>query len=260
MTRGLWDRETVAVFLIAAVMPVAVVWLWYGGADAISALFLTLVVVAGWQFLFMLARAQPPSLAGALTALAVAILAPEEIGAVRLAVGLSFGAVMGELVFGGWGRNVVHPATVALAFLGFGFPSFPWPDLLLPVAWAAIPAALIGVGAGAMPGPVIAGAALVGSAAAGAGLIPAGTLPAAGLVLVLLVADPVTSAATTLGRWLNGALYAALVAVFASGWAGAAAVQIAVAAALLASLAAPALDEIAIALWLHRRRRRHGRP
>ena len=67
---------------------------------------------------------------------------------------------------------------------------------------------------------------------------------------MLLVADPVTSAATPLGRWLNGALYGALAACSPRGWDGAAPVQIAVAAALLASLAAPLLDEIAMALWL----------
>ena len=76
---------------------------------------------------------------------------------------------------------------------------------------------------------------------------------------MLLVADPVTSAATTLGRWLNGALYAGLIILFATGWSGAAPVQIAVAAALLTSLATPLLDEIALALWIAQRRRRHGR-
>ena len=35
--------------------------------------------------------------------------------------------------------------------------------------------------------------------------------------------------------------------------------QISVAAALLASLAAPVLDELGLALWLAQRRRRHGR-
>ncbi len=57
---------------------------------------------------------------------------------------------------------------------------------------------------------------------------------------------------------MNGALYGGLAALFAVGWDGAAPVQIAVSAALLASLAAPLLDELVIALWLARRRRRLG--
>ncbi len=34
MTRGLWDRETVALLLVAAFLPMALFWLWLGGADA----------------------------------------------------------------------------------------------------------------------------------------------------------------------------------------------------------------------------------
>lgn len=259
MTRGLWDRETVALVLLAAYLPLAVFWLWYEGDAAVARLGLAALVLAVWHLVFMLARAQPPSFAAVTTALAVAMLAPEGLGVFRLALGISFGAVMGELVFGGWGRNVVNPATVALSFLGFGFPSFPWPSFVEPVAWAAIPTALIGVAAGAMPAAVIAGAILVATGTLSAGILPASALPVAGIVLVLLVADPVTSATTGLGRWLNGALYAALVTLFAAGWNGAAPVQIAVAAALLTSLAAPLLDEAALELWFVQRRRRHGR-
>jgi Na+-transporting NADH:ubiquinone oxidoreductase subunit B len=258
MMRGLWDREMVALLLLAALMPMALVWLWFGGLDAAARL--ALVISGGWHLIFMLARAQPPSLAGAITALAVAMLAPKDLGLLRLVLGISFGVVFGELVFGGWGRNVVNPATVTLAFLGFGFPAFPWPDFVPPVAWAAIPAALIGMAAGVMPAGVIGGAVAVGALAVALGLPVDHVIPVAGIVLVLLVADPVASSATTLGRWLCGALYGALVLMFATGWGGAAPVQLSVAAALLTSLAAPLLDEIAIGLWLQRRRRRHGRP
>ena len=258
MMRGLWDREMVALLLLAALMPMALVWLWFGGLEAAARLALALLVSGIWHLVFMLARAQPPSLAGAITALAVAMLAPLDLGLFQLVMGISFGAVFGELVFGGWGRNVVNPATVTLAFLGFGFPAFPWPDFVPPVAWAVIPAAVIGVVSGVMPFGIIASAALVAALAAAAGVDVGPLLPVAGIVLVLLVLDPVASASTPLGRWLNGALYAALVLLFAQGWQGAAPVQMAVAAALLASLAAPLLDEVAIALWIIRRRKRHG--
>jgi len=186
------------------------------------------------------------------------MLAPEELGLIQLVLGISFGTVIAELVFGGWGRNVLNPATVTIAFLGFGFPAASWPDLPLPVAWAALAAAAIGAWAGILSARVMAGAALVLWAAQGLGLPVAAVIPAAGIVLVLLVCDPVASAATPLGRWLNGIGYALLVVLFAAGWQGAAPVQIAVSAALFISLGAPLLDEIAIALWLARRRRRLG--
>ena len=103
MTRGLWDREMVALILIAAMLPVALAWLWYGGIGAALRLVLVLLLAGLWHLIFMLARAQPPSFAGALTALAVAMLAPEELGPIQMVLGISFGAVMAELVFGGWG-------------------------------------------------------------------------------------------------------------------------------------------------------------
>ena len=259
MIKGLWDRETTALMLLAAYMPLALFWLWYGGAQALAGLGLAVLCLAVWNLLFMLARAQPPSFAAIITALAFAMLAPEELGVFRLVLGLSFGAVMGELVFGGWGRNVVNPATVALSFLGFGFQGFDWPVFDVPVVWTAFPAAVIGVATGVMPAAVLFGAVATGVVALTLGVPIEAAMPAAGIVLVLLVVDPVTSAATTLGRWLNGAIYGGLVILFAAGWSGAAPVQIAVAAALLASLAAPLLDEIAVNLWIVQRRRRHGR-
>ena len=259
MNRGLWTRETVVVILLAAYLPLALFWLWFGGIDDLQRFALALLVIAAWQLVFLLARAQPISLSAAITALGIAMLAPEELGVVRLILGISFGTVMGELVFGGWGRNVVNPATVTLAFLGFGFPAYAWPEILVPVAWAAIPAAMIGVMAGVMPAGLVFGATIGAAVSFGFGVLPATALPAAGVVLVLAVADPVTSASTALGRWLNGLLFIALVVLFATGWQGAAPVQVAVAAALLASLAAPLLDELALAHWYAHRRRRHGR-
>ncbi len=259
MTWGLWTRETVALMLLAAYLPLALFWIAFEGGEAAARLGVTVLVLVFWNLVFLLARAQPPSLAAAVAALAIAMLAPEGLGIFRLALGISFGAVMGELVFGGWGRNVVNPATVALSFLGFGFPTFDWPSFVEPVAWAAIPVALIGMATGVMAAALLLSALIVAVGTTAAGLLPETVLPAAGIVLVLLVADPVTSAATPLGRFMNGALYAGLVTLFAMHWTGAADVQIAVAAALLTSLTVPLLDEAAVAIWLSQRRRRHGR-
>lgn len=259
MTRGVWTRETVALMLIAAWLPLVAFWLWYGGLPAVERLGLVALILAFWHLLFLLARAQPMSFSAVHSAVAIAMLAPEGLGLLPLALGVSFGAVMGELVFGGWGRNVVHPATVALSFLGFGFPGLPWPEYMAPVTWAALPVGVMGLLLGVMPAGVLLGAVVMALALAAAGLGDADVLPVAGIVLVLLVADPVVSAATPVGRWLNGAAFAALVTLFAGGWAGAAPVQIAVSAALLTSLAAPLLDEISIGLWQLLRRRRHAR-
>jgi Na+-transporting NADH:ubiquinone oxidoreductase subunit B len=255
MMRGLWDRETVALLLIAAMGPLAAIWLWTEGGEALGRLLFVLALCAAWQGLFMVIRAQPPSLAGVVTALAIAVLAPTELGPVQLALGVSFGVVMAEQAFGGWGRNVVNPATVALAFLAFGFPAAPWPDIGVQIGWASWAALAVGVGLGVLSADLVASAVLVLLGARLLGMDLTEAQPALFVCLALLVADPVTSAATRLGRWLYGAGYAALALLFVAAW-DAHPVQIGVSAALLASLAAPLLDEIAIALWLNQRRRR----
>lgn len=253
--RGLWDRETVALLLLAAALPLAVAWLLAAGMPGLARLAFVLLAAGFWHVVFMLARAQPPSFAGALTALAIAVLAPLDLGPVPMLLGISFGVVAGELAFGGWGRNVVNPAAVAVVFLGFGFPAAPWPELPVQLGWAAAAAVVIGVALGAMAWRPVAGAALVLAAVSFWPGMETRLLTAAAVVLALLVCDPVASAATGLGRWLYGLLYGALVVLFALGWSHAAPVQLAVSAALLASLAAPLLDEIAIGLWLARRKR-----
>jgi Na+-transporting NADH:ubiquinone oxidoreductase, subunit NqrB len=255
VTRGLWDRETVALLLIAAILPLAVTWLLATGTAGALRLGFVLVVAGLWHVAFMLARAQPPSFAGIVAALAVAVLAPAGLGPLPMVLGISFGVVAGELAFGGWGRNVVNPATVTIAFLGFGFPAAPWPDLPIQLGWSAIAVVAIGALTGVMALRIALGAAIALAAGYHGLSLDIPILTAAAVALVLLVSDPVTSATTRLGRWLNGLLYGALVIVFALGWRGAAPVQIAVSAALLAALAAPLLDEIAISLWLARRKR-----
>lgn len=258
MNKGLYDRETVALLLIAALIPMVLAWLWYGGLAAAGRLVFTLVISGLWHLAFMLARAQPPSFAGVLTGVAVAMLAPAELSVLQLIMGISFGSVIAELVFGGWGRNVLNPATVTLAFLGFGFPAAPWPDFALPIAWAAIPALAMGILFGVMAWRLVAGAVVALALCLWAAVPVAPVLPIAGIVLALLVADPVASASSRAGGWMNGALYGLLLALFAAQWQGAAPVQMAVSAALLTALAAPLLDEIALALWILRRRMRHG--
>jgi Na+-transporting NADH:ubiquinone oxidoreductase subunit B len=255
MIRGIWDRETVALLLLAAILPLAMTWLLATGLDGMVRLAFTLVVAGAWHLIFMLARAQPPSFAGAFSALAIAVLAPVDLGPIALLLGISFGVVMGELAFGGWGRNIVNPATIAVAFLGFGFPSVPWPQLPIQLGWSVLPVILIGTLWGITSWRIVIGTALALGVGSTFGDLSQPLLIAAGVVLVLLVCDPVTSAATPLGRLAYGALYGGLVVIFGLAWRTGQPVQIAISAALIASLAAPLLDDIALRLWQARRPR-----
>lgn len=254
MIRGIWSRETVAMILLTAALPVAVVWLWDQGVPGAARLAFVMIIGGLWQALFTIIRAQPPSAAGAVSALAMAMLAPE-VGPLQFALGVSFGFVFGELVFGGWGRSVLSPAVVAIMFLGFGFPAAHWPALPVQIGWAAIPAAALLLAFGIMPWRALAGALIV--LFAGGGFDLDLVTSAVAFTLVFLVCDPAISASTPIGRWLYGALYGALIALFAALW-ETAQVQIAVSAALLVSLSAPLIDEIAIAIWCAIRRYRLG--
>lgn len=257
MNRGLWDRETVAAILLISAMPVFVIWFLADGTDALKRLIFFLAVTGIWHVVWMLARAQPPSLAGAYTALALAILAPQDLGLIALLLSTSFGVIIAELAFGGWGRNILNPATVTLAFMGFGYPSAPWPDLAVQVGWAAWATLAIGLFFGVFAPALALGTGIALGIGALAGLSLTEVIPALSVGLVLLVADPVTSASTRLGRWLNGLLYGGLAALFTALWQDAAPVQLTVSAALLTTLAAPLCDEIALAVWLRRQKGRH---
>lgn len=254
MMRGIWNRETVALILLAAAIPVAVAWLWAEGAAGATRLLFAIVVGGVWQAAFTVLRAQAPSAAGAVSALVIAMLAPE-VGPFQFILGISFGFVFGELVYGGWGRSVLSPAVIAIMFLGFGFPTAAWQPLAIPVGWATIPAAMLLLALGILPWRVLVSALVVLVIGGGFGLDL--LTSAAALVLIFLVCDPATCASTSLGRWLNGALFGALTVLFSGTWATTP-VQIAVSAALLTALAVPLLDEIAIAIWRALRRHRHG--
>lgn len=254
MIRGIWTRETVALLFVAAALPVAVTWLLAEGLPGAGRLVIALLVGGLWQALFTIVRAQAPTAAGLVSALAMAMVVPE-VGPLQLVMGISFGFVFGELIFGGWGRGVLNPAVVAAMFLGFGFPMADWPPVAVQVGWAVIPAAALLLLFGVLPVRVLAGALVVLLAAGGFGfdLLTAGV----GFALVFFVCDPATAPTMPLARWLHGALFGGLIAVFAASW-DASHVQIAVSAALLSSLASPLLDEIAMAAWLAVRRYRNG--
>ncbi|MDJ0826694.1 MAG: RnfABCDGE type electron transport complex subunit D [Rhodobacter sp.] len=259
MIRGLWTPDTVGWLLVAAGLPAAVA-LWFDqGVDGVLRLVLCLAVVAAWQILFRVNLGVAPAPASAITALAVAVVAPIEVQLWQIALAVSFGAVIGELIFGGWGRNFLSPGVVALAFLSLSMPNAAFVASGANVAWAVLPGALVMLLTGILPVSVLAayGAAL-GLASMALGLeitllAASGTLAFAA---VFLVADPVAAAATPVGRWVQGALAGALTVLLMTGTS---VPQAAVFAVLLAGLFAPLVDQGAIAAHLARRRARNGR-
>jgi Na+-transporting NADH:ubiquinone oxidoreductase subunit B len=261
MIRGVWSRETIAWIFVGSLLPVLAALLIEQGMDAGQRILVSLAIIAVWQLVFLATRKQPLSPTGIVTAVAVTVLAPGEAALWQLALALSFGTVIGELVFGGWGRNVLSSAVVTLAFLYFGFPEVQHPPAGSMIALAGGLSAILLLATGIISWRVLAGAVLVLLAfAAPLGADITGLALGGSLVfgLVFLTCDPVASAATNPGRWVYGALTGGLAALF--GWTGDGygAPQTVVFATLVASLFAPLIDHAVIAIGIRQRRRLHG--
>ncbi|WP_072342348.1 RnfABCDGE type electron transport complex subunit D [Devosia enhydra] len=212
-----------------------------------------------WQVVFARGRGQKFGLEGLVMALLIALLVPASAPVWHLVLGGTFGIVIGLLVFGGHGRNILHPAVVTLAFLMFSFPTEGYrAGIALPL-WTMVPALLLLVGSGHANWRILPGA--VGMVMGLGGLWNQEALvalPGEGifwLVLLVLVADPVASAATNWGRIGHGLLFGLLVVMF---FGAGPALGALVFATLMAAIFAPLLDQTVMALNAAQRARRHG--
>ncbi|MCD7059362.1 RnfABCDGE type electron transport complex subunit D [Pelagibacterium xiamenense] len=261
MIRGLWERETIALLILAAALPVGIAGAVEGGWAFATTFTLALAVLAFWQGVFLFARAQLATGIGVLTALAVTLLGPQGLAPWQIILGVSFGAVIGEQVFGGWGRNIINTAVASLAFLFFAFPEAVTPEPGWLIAVSSVPGAALLVVLGVLAWPIPVGAIM--------GIATVGLLMGADLSvlfshgaivfgIVFLSGDPVTSSATPAGRWAYGGLAGGLAGLL--GWAayGVGAPQTIVFATLLASLFAPLIDHTVITISAAARKRRHG--
>lgn len=213
-----------------------------------------------WQVLFARIRRQGFGLEGLSTAILIALLVPEIAPAWQLALGATFGIVIGLLTFGGYGRNILHPANVTLAFLMFSFASDGYrlsPDLPL---WTLAPALALLLFCGQANWRILAGA-VTGLVCLGLlqNVPDALDLARSGLfwlILLFLVADPVASSATNWSRPLYGLLFGILALLFLQTGTALSAL---IFATLMAAIFAPLLDAMTIAANSRLRERRHGR-
>lgn len=76
-----------------------------------------------WEVLFAVVRKHEINEGFLVTGLLVPLIVPPTIPLWQVAVGVSFGVVIGKEVFGGTGMNIFNPALVARAFLFFAYPA-----------------------------------------------------------------------------------------------------------------------------------------
>jgi len=75
-----------------------------------------------WEFIFAIFRRHKISEGFLVTGLLFPLTLPPTIPLWQVALGISFGVVIGKEVFGGTGRNILNPALTARAFVFFSYP------------------------------------------------------------------------------------------------------------------------------------------
>ncbi len=80
-------------------------------------------VGAFWEILFCIIRKHEVNEGLFVTSLFFALILPPTIPLWQVALGISFGVIIGKEVFGGTGRNFMNPALVGRAFLFFAYPA-----------------------------------------------------------------------------------------------------------------------------------------
>ena len=83
----------------------------------------TLVAGGFWELLFAIVRKHPINEGFLVTSLLFPLIVPPDIPWWQVALGISFGIVIGKEAFGGVGKNIFNPALIGRAFLFFAYPA-----------------------------------------------------------------------------------------------------------------------------------------
>ena len=95
----------------------------YGAAWFVPIYVVTFVVGIAWEILFAVKRGHEVNEGFFVTSVLFALTCPPSIPLWQVALGISFGVVLGKEVFGGTGKNFLNPALTGRAFLFFAYPA-----------------------------------------------------------------------------------------------------------------------------------------
>jgi Na+-transporting NADH:ubiquinone oxidoreductase subunit B len=96
---------------------------WYGFWYFIPVYAVTFLVGGFWEVLFAMKRGHEVNEGFFVTSILFALTCPPSIPLWQVALGISFGVVIGKEVFGGTGKNFLNPALTGRAFLFFAYPA-----------------------------------------------------------------------------------------------------------------------------------------
>ena len=139
------DQKRLMMFVIYALLPCLFFGIWNAGyqfniangvADATllthllrgAAMVLPIVMVSYivggvWEVLFAVVRKHEINEGFLVTGMLFPLILPPTLPLWQVAVGISFGVVIGKEIFGGVGYNVLNPALTGRAFLFFAYPA-----------------------------------------------------------------------------------------------------------------------------------------
>lgn len=138
------DIKRVMITVVVALMPCFLFGIWNAGhqynivnqvagaslvSDIIQGLIMVMPIVlvsyavgGFWEVLFAVTRKHEINEGFLVTGLLFPLTLPPTVPLWQVAVGISFGVVVGKEIFGGTGFNVLNPALTARAFLFFAYP------------------------------------------------------------------------------------------------------------------------------------------
>ena len=105
-----------------------------GAIKVLPIILVTYTVGGMWEGLFATVRKHEINEGFLVTGILFALTLPPTIPLWQVAVGISFGVVIGKEIFGGTGYNVLNPALTARAFIFFAYPAQMSGDSV----WAAV--------------------------------------------------------------------------------------------------------------------------
>ncbi|MCW8128209.1 NADH:ubiquinone reductase (Na(+)-transporting) subunit B [Microbulbifer halophilus] len=95
----------------------------YGAMYFLPIYAVTFIVGGIWEVLFAAVRGHEVNEGFFVTSILFALACPPDLPLWMVAMGISFGVVIGKEVFGGTGKNFLNPALTGRAFLFFAYPA-----------------------------------------------------------------------------------------------------------------------------------------
>ena len=95
----------------------------YGALFLVPIYFVVFVVGGIWEVVFAVIRGHEVNEGFFVTSILFTLIVPATIPLWQVALGISFGVVIGKEIFGGTGKNFLNPALTGRAFLFFAYPA-----------------------------------------------------------------------------------------------------------------------------------------